>query len=144
MLTGLKFGGNPGQVVVGGDSAGAASINLQLTAYRGRNDGLFHATAAESQSFAAIRTVVGSQYQYNNLVIRTGCAGASNTLVCLRSLNATFLQEQNINTPFPGAQSPPLYMYGPVLDYDFVTDYTYAAYSKGEFVKLPAIYGDGE
>lgn len=33
-------------------------------------------------------------------------------------------------------------MYGPVLDNDFVTDYTYAAYMKGNFVKLPAIYGD--
>lgn len=127
---------------MGGDSAGAASVNLQLTAYGGRNDGLFHSTAAESQSFAAIRSVPGSQYQYKNLVIRTGCDNANDTLACLRSLNATFLQENNINTPFPGAQNPPLYMYGPVLDHDFVTEYTYAAYANGNFVKLPAIYGD--
>ncbi|KAJ9631956.1 hypothetical protein H2203_000357 [Taxawa tesnikishii (nom. ined.)] len=137
-----KFGGNPKHVVMGGDSAGAASVNLQLTAYGGRNDNLFHATAAESQSFAAIRNISECQYQYDNLVIRTGCASESDTLACLRSLNATFLQQENINTPFPGAQNPPLYMYSPVLDYDFVTDYTYRAYAQGKFVKLPAIYGD--
>lgn len=124
-------------MVVGGDSAGAASINLQLTAYGGRNDNLFHATAAESQSFAGIRTISESQYQYDALVIRTSCASDNDTLSCLRSLNATYLQEMNYNIPFPGAQSPPLYMWGPVLDHDFVTDYTYNAYANGNFVKLP-------
>ena len=138
----LQFGGNPGHVVLGGDSAGAASVNLQLTAYKGRNDNLFHATAAESQSFAAIRNVSECQYQYDTLVIRTECASANDTLSCLRSLNATFLQQQNINIPFPGAQAAPLYMYGPVLDLDFIQEYTYAAYANGNFVKLPAIYGD--
>lgn len=128
--------------MLGGASAGAASVNLHLTAYGGRNDNLFHATAAESQSFATILTVNQSQYQYNALVIRTGCASDNDTLACLRSLNATFLQEQNINIPFPGSQVAPLYMYDPVLDDDFIKEYTYAAYANGNFVKLPAIYGD--
>ena len=97
---------------------------------------------AESQSFAAIRTVNESQYQYDTLVIRTGCVSASDTLTCLRSLNATYLQENNFNIASPGAQAPPLYMWGPVLDYDFIQEYTYAAYANGNFVKLPAIYGD--
>ena len=128
--------------MLGGDSAGAASITLLLTAYGGRNDGLFHASAAESQSFGTVFTVEESQYQYNNLVIHTGCMDSTDTLTCLRSLSAVELQTVNINFPSPGAQQPPLYMYSPVLDYDFVTDYTYAAYAKGNFIKLPAIYGD--
>ncbi|EMC97540.1 hypothetical protein BAUCODRAFT_147606 [Baudoinia panamericana UAMH 10762] len=137
-----QFGGDPGHVVLGGDSAGAQSVNLQVTAYGGRNDGLFHATAAESQSFSALRTVNESQFMYNNLVIRTGCTSSNDTLACLRALNATALQQQNYNTPFPGAQIAPLYMYGPTLDYDFITDYTYNAYAKGAFVHVPAIAGD--
>lgn len=137
-----RFGGDPGHVTMGGDSAGAQSVTLQLTAYGGRNDGLFHASAAESQSFSALRNVNESQFMYNNLAIRAGCAGSSDTLACLRSLSATDLQAINYNTPFPGAQSPPLYMYGPTLDYDFISDYTYRAYADGKFVKLPAIYGD--
>lgn len=137
-----SFGGDPGHVTMGGDSAGAQSVNLQVTAYGGRNDGLFHATAAESQSFSGLRTISESQFSYDGLVIRTGCASAYDTLACLRSLTATELQLQNFNTPFPGAQIPPLYMYGPVLDFDFITDYTYRAYAQGAFVKVPAIAGD--
>jgi carboxylesterase type B len=104
------FGGDPGHVVLSGDSAGAASINLQLTAYGGRNDNLFHATAAESQSFATINTVPESQFMYDNLAIRAGCASCNDTLACLRALTADELQTVNFNTPFPGAQDPPLYM----------------------------------
>ncbi|KAI7355467.1 alpha/beta-hydrolase [Hortaea werneckii] len=136
------FGGDECHVTMGGDSAGAQSVNLHVTAYGGRDDGLFHATAAESQSFSALRTISESQFSYDNLVIRTGCASSVDTLACLRSLTATELQEENFNTPFPGAQNPPLYMYGPVLDFDFITDYTYRAYAQGAFVRLPSIAGD--
>jgi carboxylesterase type B len=86
-----------------GDSAGGASVTLHLTAYGGRDDHLFSATAAESQSFAAIRDVSESQYQYDNLVVRTGCVGApKGTLACLRGLNTTYFQNQSFNIPFPG------------------------------------------
>ncbi|EME44433.1 hypothetical protein DOTSEDRAFT_53535 [Dothistroma septosporum NZE10] len=136
------FGGNSSHVILAGDSAGAQAVTLHLTAYGGRNDNLFHATAAESQSFSALRTVEESQFAYNNLVVRAECYTSADTLACLRNLTATQLQAININTPFPGAQNPPLYMYGPVLDYDFITDYTYRAYAEGKFVHVPAIYGD--
>jgi len=136
------FGGDPRKVTLAGDSAGAASVNLQLTAYGGRDDGLFAASAAESQSFAAVRSVPDSQYQYDNLVLRTKCNKSKDTLACLRKLSAAELQSHNLNTPSPGAKNAPLYMYGPVLDKDFIKEVTYAAYKHGHFVKLPAIYGD--
>lgn len=137
-----SFGGNPGHVTLGGASAGAQSVVLHLTAYGGRDDGLFHASVAESQSFPPLRSVDESQYAYNNLVIRTECASQTDTLACLRSKSAAELQAVNINTPYPGAQEAPLYMYGPVLDYDFVSDLTFRAYAEGKYVKVPAIYGD--
>lgn len=58
------FGGDPGHVTIGGDSAGAQAVDLQVTAYGGRDDGLFHASAAESQSFSALRSVAESQCKY--------------------------------------------------------------------------------
>lgn len=137
-----QFGGDPKHVTMGGDSAGGQSVCMQLTAYGGRDDGLFHATAAESQSFPGLRTIEESQYNYNGLVIRSGCVSSNDTLSCLRSLNATALQAVNVITPFPGAQKAPLYPYGPTLDYDFVSDYTFRAYATGRFVKVPGIYGD--
>jgi len=32
-------------------------------------------------------------------------------------------------------------MYGPVIDNDFVQNYTYGAFEQGRFVHLPAIFG---
>ncbi|KAL8687313.1 MAG: hypothetical protein Q9224_005191 [Gallowayella concinna] len=141
-----KFGGNPNHVVLGGTSAGAASVTLQIAAYGGRDDGLFHATAAESQSFGALRTVEESQYQYDELVTRTKCDTArtksDDTLACLRKLGSDDLQGQNIGTPFPNTTRRPLFAYNPTLDHDFIPDYTLNLFSSGRFLKLPAIYGD--
>ncbi|KAF2720827.1 alpha/beta-hydrolase [Polychaeton citri CBS 116435] len=137
-----RFGGDPNHVTIGGDSAGAQSVNLQVTAYGGRDDSLFHASAAESQSFPGIRSVEESQYNYDNLVIRTGCADSIDTLACLRLLSVEELQTHNILTPFPNAMNAPLYPYGPVLDNDFIKEYTYHAYANGNYVKVPSIGGD--
>ena len=136
------FGGDATHVTIGGDSAGAASVTLLQTAYGGNLSSLFHASAAESQSFAAVNTIEQAQYQYDNLLIRTECVNANDTLACLRSLSAVDLQRVNINTVSPGAQIAPLYMYGPVIDGGIVPDYTYRAFAEGKFVKIPAIFGD--
>ncbi|PYI06251.1 alpha/beta-hydrolase [Aspergillus sclerotiicarbonarius CBS 121057] len=137
-----KFGGDPNHVVIGGDSAGAASITLLLSAYGGEDEGLFHAAAAESQSFGPVWTIDQSQFAYNNLVTRTGCASDQDTLACLRSLDTASLQHVNINTPLPTSQTPPLYMYGPVVDGDLVPDYTYRLFQQSKFIKVPVIFGD--
>lgn len=140
-----QFGGNPGHVVLGGASAGAASVTLQSIAYGGRNDGLFHGVAAESQSFPALRTVADSQYQYDQLVERTGCSakktGKSDTLACLRGLKSATLDKYNIKTAFPGATGLPIFAYNPTLDLDFIQDYPLNLFGSGRFVKVPAIYG---
>ncbi|KAI1305081.1 vacuolar triacylglycerol lipase [Xylaria venustula] len=135
------FGGNPGHVVLGGDSAGAASVSLQLAAYGGEETDLFHAAAAESISFATVLTVEESQYQYDNLALAAGCAG-NDSLACLRSKTAAQLQAVNTGSPYPGAPSSPIYPWNPVLDGDFVRNLTYDAFADGNFVKVPMIVGD--
>lgn len=68
------------------------------------------------------------------------CASSNDTLACLRSLNASALQAQNFNTPFPNAQNDTLFMYGPFLDHDLIRQTPYAAYASGNFLRLPTIY----
>ena len=137
-----KFGGDPDHVVLGGASAGAGSVVLQLAAYGGRQDNLFHASIAESQSLGALRSVDESQYQYDELVERTGCKGKPDTLACLRGLDIKTLQTQNIQTPFPDTTTNPLFAYNPTLDNDFIQGYTMDLFTTGRYLKLPAIYGD--
>ncbi|KAF2754815.1 alpha/beta-hydrolase [Pseudovirgaria hyperparasitica] len=137
-----KFGGNPKHVVLGGDSAGAASITLHLAAYGGRDDGLFHGTAAESQSFGPVLTIEESQYQYDALVANSGCKGKSDTLACLRGMDIGSYQKAAVNVPYPRKHWEPLFMYSPVIDSDFVRAVTMKEFQDGNFVKLPAIYGN--
>ncbi|KAM7200173.1 Alpha/Beta hydrolase fold [Naviculisporaceae sp. PSN 640] len=138
------FGGNPRHVVLGGASAGAASVSLQMVAYRGKDYGLFHGAAASAVSFATVLTADESVYQYENLAIRLGCASntPNQTISCLRGKSVAEIQAQNYNIPFPGAASPPLFMWGPVIDGHLLTELTYPAFEKGNFVRIPMIVGD--
>ncbi|KAI0475342.1 alpha/beta-hydrolase [Xylariaceae sp. FL0804] len=137
-----KFGGNPGHVVLGGDSAGAASISLQMAAYGGRETNLFQAAAAESVSFATVLTVEEAQYLFVDFAISLGCAG-DDPLACMRSRSAEELQTANTNLPpYPGATSSPLYPWNPVIDGGLVSDLTYNSYAQGKFVRIPVIFGD--
>jgi carboxylesterase type B len=135
-----QFGGDPNHVVLGGASAGGGSVVLQLTAYGGRNDGLFHAAAAESAAFPPLRDVSNSEWQYQSLLKESGCT----TLLCLASLDAVSFQRavRTLKKPFPGATNPPIYFWNPTLDYDFIKDFTYNELKAGHFVKVPTIFGD--
>lgn len=129
-------------MAIGGASAGGASVDLQLSAYGGRDDGLFHAAAAESQSFGPLLTVEGAQYQYDALIHRVGCANNTDTLQCLRNTDIAVISQNNPNVPTPGgAGGNPIFMWSPVIDGTFITDYTYNLFSQGKFVKVPSIFG---
>lgn len=117
-------------------------MTLLLSAYGGRNNGLFVGAAAESQSFGTMLNVSESQFAYNKLAENTGCSSSDNTLTCLRSLNVNDLQHQNVKTPFPGATGDPLYLYGPTIDGDLVQDHTLKLFNQGKFIKVPVIFGD--
>lgn len=136
-----RFGGDPGRVTLGGASAGATSVAHHLSAYGGRDEGLSHAVAAESVSFANMLTVKQSVYWAENLAIRLGCAG-KDALACLRSRSAEEIQEAKYNIPFPGGSEAPLFMWGPVVGGDLVPAVTYKLFAEGNFIRVPALVGD--
>lgn len=135
-----EFGGDAGHVTLGGASAGGGSVVLQLTAFGGRNDNLFHAAAAESAAFPPLRNVEQSQWQYDALLQKSGCQD----LACLSSLDAVSFQTavRNIKAAFPGGKNAPIYFWNPTLDYDFIQDYTWNELKHDRYVKVPTIFGD--
>ncbi|EGZ76790.1 alpha/beta-hydrolase [Neurospora tetrasperma FGSC 2509] len=140
-----QFGGNPDHVVLGGASAGAASVAYHMMADKDGNRKLFHAAAAESVSFGTVLTVQQAQYQYDNLMIRLGCArsDAAASVACLRSKTQKEIADKDGDIPYPGSSNGPIYMWSPVIDGDFVTDYPYSAFRNGNFIKnIPVIFGD--
>ncbi|KAM0316902.1 hypothetical protein ACHAPQ_011180 [Fusarium lateritium] len=138
-----KFGGDPDHVVIGGESAGAASVSLHLSAFGGKDEGLFHGAAAESISFATVLTVNETRYQYQNLAIRLGCVGPDKDILpCIRSKSAKEIQMVNKNIPHLGSSKPPIYMWSPVVDNDLIPDVTYRLFEQGKFIKVPLITGD--
>ncbi|OBT95578.1 hypothetical protein VE01_05914 [Pseudogymnoascus verrucosus] len=137
------FGGDPNHVTIDGASAGAASVDLHLTAYGGRDDKLFHAAVGQSNSFGAQLTVNESQYQYDGLVNRTECRKSTDTLKCLRGLAVEVIASNNMIMRTPGAKGTPLFMYSNVIEGPggFTEDYTYNMYADGKFIKVPVIFG---
>ena len=113
---------------------------MQLTAYGGRDDKLFHAATVESPATPAMRNVAELQYQYDALLNQTGCKD----LGCLQTMDAVTFQVavRELNLPSPGGKNPPIFQFNPCLDEDFIKDYTYNEFKNGHFVKVPTIIGD--
>lgn len=143
-----SFGGDPDNVVIHGASAGAGSVALHLTAYGGRDDGLFAAGIAESVFFPAQPFVPQLEYQFDRLANGTGCgqavAAPDQQMACLRALDTTTLQAQNVASAFPGRAGPPLprFYWTPCIDGDLVRDLPYDMFAGGGFVRVPLLFGN--
>ncbi|KAJ8112139.1 hypothetical protein OPT61_g5427 [Boeremia exigua] len=131
------FGGDAEKVTIFGESAGAASIGIHLTAYGGRDDKLFSAAIMESGA----PFLLGSKYnaaveqaKYDKLVSATGCSTAYNgTLNCLRSLSYSAINDA-LNGTAAGS-------FFPYADGDLISESLYDQLATGAFVKVPIIAG---
>ena len=122
-----------------GESAGAASVGFQLTAYNGRDDHLFRGAIMESGnpvSYGSIRTVQQYQPIYDSIVANASCSNATDTLDCLRK--APFATLNNI---FNATGSPTSAFAAPIIDGDFLARYGSIQLAEGAFVKVPIIDG---
>jgi cholinesterase len=69
------FGGNPEKVIIAGESAGAFSVGYHLTAFDGKNDGLFRSIIMESGNAlrpggACISFVILARFKSTLMLIR--------------------------------------------------------------------------
>ncbi|PWY68959.1 carboxylesterase family protein [Aspergillus sclerotioniger CBS 115572] len=132
------FGGDPEKITIWGQEAGAYSVGLQLLAYGGRDDGLFRAAIMQSGSpmlmWPAV-TVDEWQGLYDEFVSVTNCTGVSDTLACLRGVDAGVLSDVF------GSDVTMLDHPNPVIDGDFIQELGAKELNAGHFVKVPLLLG---
>ncbi|KAK9424049.1 putative Carboxylic ester hydrolase [Seiridium unicorne] len=137
------FGGDPKKVTLMGGSSGANYVGHHLTAYGGRDDGLFR--AAILQSGSAVVPVglkaFPAQESYDKLVLSTICSDVEHPLECLRHLP---LEEFNsaFDTGNPNDVSPNMSAQS-LEEIDGELFHAYGSWSLKEsrFVKVPIIIG---
>lgn len=135
-----SFGGSSERVTVWGESAGARSLGMQLVAYEGDHQNLFQRAILESGSpVANFATSAKWQPWFDALVDKTGCAGSSDKLQCLRQLPVQALNDIFNSTTALPVSAPAL---SAVIDGDFMTDKGADLLRNGKFAKVPLLVGN--
>jgi carboxylesterase type B len=116
-----------------------------MSAYGGRDDGLFVGAISESLFFPAQPYVSELEWQFDRILRHAGCDtyGVGSAMSCLRGTDMAVLQALNIAEAFPGRTAPPnpLFYWTPCIDGDLIEDLPYLMFERGRFIRVPVMFG---
>lgn len=121
------FGGDPGNVTIFGESAGAFNVCYHVASPLSR--GLFHRAIGQSGGCTMRRpTAAEAQIRTAQVTAAAGCAAAADQLSCLRALPVSALLGNSAG-------------FGPIVDGGVLPDQPRFIYDRGEFNRVPYILG---
>ena len=122
-----EFGGDPDNVTIFGESAGAASVLYQIVSPGAA--GLFHRAISESGADSRSQTLAVGETMDAATVAGLGCANASDVAACLRALPVATIINSNLQTV------------GPVIDGVTLPLQPVDALASGQFNHVPTMIG---
>ena len=132
-----KFGGDPGNITLAGESAGAGSVCMHLISPK-ETEGLFHKAIVQSAGCAQpMRTVEEANKSGQKVAELVGCTDPSSALDCMRRKPVNDLLDAATE-----AAGGDLTAYEPVVGTKTLPLQGQEAFSTGQFVKVPVILGN--
>jgi para-nitrobenzyl esterase len=126
-----KFGGDPANVTIFGESAGSFDVCMHVAAPS--SEGLFHRAIGQSGGCTTVQpTKAAAEAEGATFGERMGCTGAG-ALACLRGKPAAEIMRSPEVVAGRG--------FGPSVDGDFMPDQPRTRYDAGQIAKVPLLLG---
>ncbi len=138
-----RFGGDPMNVTLFGESAGATSVATLLASPLAK--GLFARVILQSAAFTAHPTLSTAEAVGGVLASQLGCQAAPDVADCLRALPARTVLEESLplNLRFQNlVESPRPYRFLPVIDGQLLTGQPLATFQAGGHHPVPVMIGN--